>query len=622
MDVERSSRVLSEAAAAAAAPPSRGATTRRWWLLLLAALALHGGLRAWYAGEVPQLFDERYSVENVRLLLVDGNWVPRSAYYPRLSYLPQAAVLKAMSVLDRVGGEPRPIFADRQMTRRAFLLCRLLVVAYAVASLLLLFLLARRWFSPAVAFFAVVLLASMPIHFRLSIEFKPDMLVLALSLTTLLLSALALERGGWRWFLAAGAAAGLGMAAKLTGGAAAVPLAVGASWRARRQPRQLLPLALAGTTALVVFALTNPELGRYLRRLFGIARAYEDRVDRRPGGGLVSELLLWLLSPSGHGTVLGLLALAGLVGMAALMLAPSRRARLPFSYGPVVVGFPLAFVAIYRLVSDYFKPNNFLPLLPFTALGGSWLLVLAWTQLQERWLGHRRLPAVAAGMALAVFASVPLSAVVAAALFRSVADVAVARVESATAGSPAPPAAVVENAAGRLPPRLTAVRRVDELVALPAASLACSDAEVFPASRLSGPTAADYRQRLLAGRELRVRPSLLELVRGEEVVVVLHPRPLRDRRELPAAPSSVVALPGSLAEGTCVSVLFEIGRAGSELPRVLLDDAELPLRAVRAPGRRLRTTDRLLVTGAPQRLRVVVPEGSRPRRWRLQLLTW
>src|SRR6185503_5035989 len=246
----------------------------------------------------------------------------------------------------------------REMAPGAFLVCRLLVVAYAVASLLLLFLLVRRWLPPATAFFAVALLASTPIHFRLSVEFKPDMLVLALTLLALWLSALALDRGGWRWSLGAGAAAGLAMAAKLTGGVAAVPFGIGTLWRARREPGQLVRVTLAGVVALGVFAVANPDVFRYVQRLFGIVRSYEDRPDRRPGSGFATELLLWLQSSSGHGPVLGVLAVAGLLGMAVILLVPRCRTRLPFSYGPVAIGFPVAFVVVYRLISGYVKPNN------------------------------------------------------------------------------------------------------------------------------------------------------------------------------------------------------------------------------------------------------------------------
>lgn len=616
---------MSEPVAAPAATRFDGQTPRRWWWLLLLVLAIHGGLRAWYATQVPQLFDERYSIENMRLILVEGNWRPASAYYPRLSYLPQAAVVETVSALERLGGHPTPVFSGGQISRRAFLICRFVVVAYAVASLLLVFLLARRWLRPATAFFAVVFVASLPIHFRLSIEFKPDLLVLALSLLTLLLCAIALDRGGWRWFLAAGAASGLATSAKLTGGVAALPLAIGALWRSRREPRQLLRLTAAGIVAVVVLLLINPDLFRYLHRLFGIVDAYEDRPDRRPGSGFFSELLLWLLSPSGHGRILGVIALAGLVGMAVMLAVPRWRARLPFSYGPVVVGFPVAFVAVYRLLSDYFKPNNFLPLLPFTALGASWLLVAGWTQVEKRLPWGRRPLAVAAGALVVAFASWPVAAIMAAEISRSVVDVAIAKVESSAPSSQAPSSVVVEGPTGRIAPRAAAVHVVGDLATVPPARLACADAEIFPADRLTGATAGLYRDRLAAGQPLRVTASLVDLVHGDDAIVVRHPRRLRSRQEIPRAgpPPYVVELPGTLPAGSCVSVAFEIGRASTEVPRVLLDGAELPLRAVRVHGRRMRTTDRIPVTSTSQRLSIEPPAGQRPRRGlHLQLLSW
>ena len=90
-----------------------------------------------------------------------------------------------------------------------------------------------------------------------------------------------------------------------------------------------------------------------------------------------------------------------------------------------------------------------------------------------------------------------------------------------------------------------------------------------------------------------------------------------------AASPFVISLPGELPAGSCVSIAFEIRRATTEIPRVLLDGAELPLRAVRVHGRRLRTTDRIPVGIAPQRLTVLMPADRRARRsLRLQLLSW
>jgi hypothetical protein len=229
------------------------------------------------------------------------------------------------------------------------------------------------------------------------------------------------------------------------------------------------------------------------------------------------------------------------------------------------------------------------------------------------------------GAAVMVFASSPVAAIVAAEVFRSVVDVAIEKVEVSVPASQAPSAVVVEGPTGRIAPRAAAVRLVPDLAAVPPAQLACADAEIFPARRLSGAGAGRYRVRVAAGEPLRVTASLVDLVHGDDVFVVRHPRPLRDRQEIPRAgpPPYVVALPGTLPAGSCVSVAFEIGRASTEVPRVLLDGAELPLRAARVNGRRVRTTDRIPVSSTPRRLTIEPPAGQRPRRGlRLQLLSW
>ena len=363
-----------------------------WSFLLRLAFASYG----LHPG---RFYDERYSLENLRAVLAPAPGVsgldrlrPVNGWYPSLSHLPQVPVLAASRGLHRLTGEPRfAIFREgdpeRGFTPTAYFLCRATVAGFGALTLVLAFLAGRRLFGPGTGLLGALILAASPAHLRHSAMFKPDMLLTLLTLTVFLLALRLTERsrdepeGGTperrRGWAAAGAAVGLAAASKLNGVLTAMlPMAVAAGRAIRdrslqRTWRSLAGLAVSGATAAAVFLLLNPFVGLYAEYLGRNLRIYGERaelagLDRADAFRAVAE---HLLSPGFHGLWLGAAALAGCVALAGMAI---RRRRFPTLLVPWWV---FGYGAAYAASTAYPKPNNLLPLLPFTSLAAAWGVV-------------------------------------------------------------------------------------------------------------------------------------------------------------------------------------------------------------------------------------------------------
>ena len=321
-------------------------------------------------------FDERFSLANVEAFLA-GSLRPANAFYPSLSYLPQGLVLAASEGLHRLTGIGALSVYDASaadgFSRTAYLLCRLLAALYAALGVLLLERVARRLFDPMVALVAALLLAVTPAIIVTGSVFKPDILVMTLTVLAFDWAEAALRAPRARRFLRAGAGVGLAVAAKYTGVGAALPLVVGGLAGARRDRRLWLWLPLAAAAALATFVALNPHLDvifEYLGRVLGI---YERKGAAAGGSRLevIAAEIDYLVRH--HGVAITLLAAAGAAGLAARL----RRGRAPDERRAalLVLGFVLGYSALYAAATTLFKGQNYLPVLPFTSLLAAWAAV-------------------------------------------------------------------------------------------------------------------------------------------------------------------------------------------------------------------------------------------------------
>ncbi len=190
--------------------PTRRITGATLALALLLVWA--GGLRVWLAApglDRGRFWDERYGVENVCSLLLDGQLRPANGFHPGLSYLPHAALLAASAGLHRLSGSA--VFAvfsgSDDLSPTGYFLCRLLQVLAAILSLYLAYRIGRRLESPAAGLIAALLLAAVPWHLRQSVIFKPDSLLVAATLAAFAASLAAADRPTRRGLVVAGAVA-------------------------------------------------------------------------------------------------------------------------------------------------------------------------------------------------------------------------------------------------------------------------------------------------------------------------------------------------------------------------------------------------------------------------------
>lgn len=584
-----------------------------WRLAVVLLLVVAGATRVWYAAKAPPFFDERYSVANLEAMLEGSDSARQNAYYTRLSYLPQGAALLLVRAADRaMGKEPAPFISAHQLSPRAQLICRLLVVIYALGSLLVVFLLVLRWFSPTVAFFTAVLLAATRLHFRLAVNFKPDMLVLLLVLVTLWVAAIALEKRRLGWYLAAGVAGGLAASAKLTGGVALLPLGVVTLARARRDRAVLVWLVGAGVLAALAFVAINGGVVSYLKAYSNNLEAYEARAAVQAHGRQGScgyELLVWLLSSGGHGPIVGGLALAGIAGLCVWAWV-RRRQETTWPVAAIFL-FPVSYSLLYCLATDLFKPNNFLLVLPFTALGAAWLGARAW-----EW-GRSRLPVVArrpvaalCAVAAVIIAAAPTYGYVRDEVFESTWDVALAQAAKEAARLGSPISVVVEGSGRRAPAKGVAVTPVPRL-AEARTVLDCSDGALFASA--SPAAAGDWRrQRFGAAPIWSFGPSLLRGVSGPPVSLVLHPLQLAATEMLELTPTegALAARPrGAYAAGDCLSLTLGPRTGLGADPRLEIDGRELVLRHLGAK-RVGWSSDRFAVPSPPSQVRLRLGSGA------------
>lgn len=625
---------------------------KRWVGPALAALLLLSfALRAWDAGQglhAGRYFDERYTFRNVSLILRQGNWKPGQAYYLSLSYLPQTAVLAASQALHRATGiDALSIYgrtSDRYSTT-AYRLARLCNVTYGVLSLWMIFLIGRRIFSPEAGLLAAAILAAFPRHLLSSTQFKPDILVLLLTLVVFYWTLGAVLRPTLGRYLRVGLGIGLAVSTKYTGIGAAIPIAGAALIQGWRDRRRWGWLALAGLTAAAVFVVLNPYLGIVFEFIPKLLTNYSG-IGRQRGsdhGEVMAQQVRFLIEH--HGAAIAALAAAGLLGWLWRIARPDsgepwdRERRIGAA---LALGHVLGYSVFHASATTLFRGQNYLLVVPFSSLAAAWAMVELWRALARRASPLRAVPVAAAlwlvpAALLAWQQSRQVYERVVPTSWQSAREVLVDELSPLGLGLRQ---VVYESQGGTLRLARNADRAiatpVDDLPKVDAGELDRADAEVFLRSRFDGPQAEAYR-----AREARLRGGRVRVVsdepfrsRGGSVVLLLHPwsaaaapeilpvgRPPQGRHlgaRLPTGPVS--------AMGEVVSVVLWLPRE-DPVPEALRIDPggkRIPLHETGRRGKRRRlVTPRFELTGGQeQRLRFPAPPDGRLRAYRLELHRW
>ncbi|HEX3128537.1 MAG TPA: glycosyltransferase family 39 protein, partial [Thermoanaerobaculia bacterium] len=363
----------------------------RWIGQALAVLLLLSfALRAWDAGQglrAGRYYDERYTFRNVSLILRQGNWRPGQAYYLSLSYLPQTALLATSEALHRVTGIPGLSIYGRTSDRyspTAYLLARLCNVTYGVLSLLMIFLIGRRIFSAEVGLLAAAILSAFPRHVLSSTQFKPDILVLLLTLVAFYWTLDAALSPSRRRFLKVGVAVGLAVATKYTGIGAALPITGFVAVRGWRDRRLWTWLVLAGLASVVVFVILNPYLGVVLEYIPKQLGHYSGNARARGSDHFVVLAQQARFLVEHHGPVLAFLAFAGLIGIAWKVFQPGDWAPERRLGAALALGHFVGYSVFHASAVSLFRGQNYLLVAPFSSLFAAWAVLETWRLVTDR----------------------------------------------------------------------------------------------------------------------------------------------------------------------------------------------------------------------------------------------
>ncbi|MEJ2085361.1 MAG: glycosyltransferase family 39 protein [Acidobacteriota bacterium] len=501
-------------------------------------------LRVWFATpglDSTRFWDERYPLENVRPIVQEGSFRPANGLHPAFTHLPHALVLRACQLVhDRTGSPAFEMLDERgEFTATAYLICRLIHTLFGVASLFLVFLIGRRMGGDRLGLLAAFLLAVVPYHIQASVKFMADgMLIFSLCLA-FYLSLRAVDRSSLGSYLVVGAAIGLALSSKFNAGPIAIPLVVGTFLSDDRSWRTFCYLVLAGAASVVVFLSINPYVVidfEIYRSSFGRTLRIYERHGKSTGVDspldLVSYSIRALLSPLIHGRVVGILAIAGALGVGASSIRDARRSQHA-CYWLMLLSYLVAYPTLYALSTSNPDSHNWLPMSPFLALTASWMVVTIWDRLRAV-LPFEMARPVAVGCLLLLVGSLAWSAT--SFTYKTViprtGDQALA-VLSRELRRPPPGRVVVSEHPFAFWDRQTrhlrrhlAVSIEDDLSSLPKTRLKFADAEVFPASRLKArQSGVFYRQRLEsspARQVFRLDPKLFKSW-GPSLVAIVHP---------------------------------------------------------------------------------------------------
>lgn len=593
--------------------------------LLLAILGVALFVRLWLLFVLPRYFDDHYVLNNISSFLETLR--PRHSYYGSLSFLPQAILLGVMDFLysvTRIDAFRVHGMRVEGFTIEAFRITRLFVVAYSLLSIVVIYKVGRRLFSPAVGVIAAAVLAAYPQHVRSAGQLKPDMLATLFTLVTLYWTVAAAGDPRLPRFLRAGVGVGLATSAKYTGASSALPLAVWGLWTGFRDRRRWGWLVLAGLTAVATFFVLNPWVGTVFRFVFRLSSFYEGKARAARSDHLTVLLRELDFVAIQHGRVLLAFLLLGIALLLwRLWRGPDEQARtaalLPLT---LCLGYPL----VHAAGMTFFRSQNLLPAMVGMALACAYAIARCGERLLRRpdlrpWI-------LIAPVVLLLVPPVDYTYI---RLVRRTSSAA-EKVLRARLAPLATRHVAIEPANVRLSLsdgwQATARTGVPSLAALPPARLDLMDAEVFPLARTRGSQADFYQarqKRVAPGCRVEVRPRLFRS-RGTPFLLVLHPwkagpsTPLRLARA--AGGSGLSARLPPLAAGEVVS--FELVRPLRErsTQSLLLGAGSLPVEFAGRHGRRARfLTYRFRYAGGSE-VRVPASPKAEPEQFELRLWRW
>lgn len=373
-----------------------GKDPRRWaWPILALILLVALGLRLWGIEQgLPYIYniDEAGHFVPKAIEMFSGSLDPHYFVNP-----PGLTYVLYLVFAVWIGGAHAVQSEYARDPANVYLIARVTVALFSVASVWLLYALGARLFERRIALLAAALetVAFLPVfygHYALN-----DAFTLAPLTLSLLGSAGVLTKGRKRDYAIAGIGLGLGCAGKYTAGIAIVPLFAAIAARYLQSPRDgarrlLGGIGISGGCAIAAFLIANPYA------LLDFARFHSDLVHQsslaeeaqgKLGAPRESGFVYYLWSFTwGLGWVPALAALGGAIAVW------RRNARV----GWLLVPAPVLFLLFMGLQDRYFG-RWLLPIFPVACLLAAYFGVTAVGALNARlpagWRAHR--PVLAAG---------------------------------------------------------------------------------------------------------------------------------------------------------------------------------------------------------------------------------
>ncbi len=373
-------------------------------VVLLVAL----GLRAWGSGFGLPAYtryhpDEHALVERAAKILWTGDW-----NLGRFNYPPAYAYLQTISYgIYFLYGVTQDLwqYLPEFTVPNYYQVGRLLTAAFGTLTILVVYLIGRQIGNRRMGLLAAALLGGNYLHIIHSHYATFDVMVGFWAALTLLFSELLRQRQEVKWYLWAGLCAGLAGATKYNGAAVlALPLlahVLATKWGEWGWLNSRL-LLLLGTFSLGFFGGNPFALGNLPDFLAGLATVLHHYGTQHPG---FEGQANWRWYPSIFlGSADALWTIGGALGLLALPLKEWKK-------GLLLVAFPVIY---YLMVSRFIVrfERNMVPLLPFLAVGGGWLIDRGADLLAGR-LKRAQLSYILAVAGVAVLICLPLVAAVA-----------------------------------------------------------------------------------------------------------------------------------------------------------------------------------------------------------------
>jgi len=258
-----------------------------------------------------------------------------------------------------------------------FLSGRLMMAGFAVASIFITYLIARRLFNRQIALIAATFLAVSPLHVHHSKLIRPDILLTFFILLVVWFCLKIFDKKNWTGYILAGLFTGLAIATKYPAVIVALTIVVAHILSEPWRWISVKKLLVSGAASVLGFFIGSPFL------FFSIGRVVNDVAKAAPsyslgatGGGFIQQLVYYFQGP-----VIQSLTVGGLVfaGIGIILCIASRR-----KIQRLLIVFPIAFILFIASFSLRYT-RYIIPVIPFLCIFSAYTCCWLGEKIGKRW---------------------------------------------------------------------------------------------------------------------------------------------------------------------------------------------------------------------------------------------